>query len=154
VTKQNNLMHVIILPLTESPNGGSETACRFLKPKCYSSLTNLSHKTKNFNTSRARLIINFTVRLKILLSKSPVTHSVTKISSIKSKELHYFRLNQCESHKSQKKEKKKKKIAMTVTTKEKLITEFTESHQSTLLDTSAQSPPSHIISPRIISTVY
>jgi len=146
-------MHVIILPLTESLNGGSDTACRFLKPKCYSSLTNLSHTTKNFNTSRARLINNFTVRLQILLSKSPVTHSVTKISSIKSKELHYFRLNQCESHKSQKKVKKKK-IAMTVTTKEKLITEFTESHQSTLLDTSAQSPPSHIISPRIISTVY
>lgn len=85
MTKENNLTHVINLPLTESPNGGSEIACRFLKPKCYSLFTNLSHKTKNFNNSRARLIINFTVRLQIPLSKPPVTHSVTKFSSTKSK---------------------------------------------------------------------
>ena len=75
VTKQNSLMHEIILPLKESPNGGSEIACRFLKSKCYSLLTNLSHKAKNFNYSRARLIINVTVRLQILLTKSPVTQS-------------------------------------------------------------------------------
>jgi hypothetical protein len=85
VTKQNSLKHVIILPLKKYSNGRSEIACRLLKPKCYSSLTNLPHKTKNFNYSPARLIINLTVRPQILLSEPPGIQSVTNLSSIKSK---------------------------------------------------------------------
>lgn len=108
MTKQNNLTHVNNPPLTESPNGGSEIACRFLKAKCYSLLTNLSHKTKNFNNFRARLIINFTVRLQILLSNNQLHTQSQKFTPQNQKELHYFLPNQCKSHKSLKKVKKKK----------------------------------------------